>query len=107
MGLEDQASVKRVAEEHGEGVMVLLGTPDAESTRTLATTVVTGDPSFAGPLAGVPLGLPVVHVFEPDIRRQIPADVYEAQVALMEMSLETERILAGLRDVRASEPARD
>ncbi len=107
MGLEDQAAVKRVADEHGSGVVVLLGTPDTESTQTLARTVVAGDPSFAGPLAGVPLGLPVFHIFEPDIRQQIPADVYEAQVALMEMSLESEGILAGLRDVRASEAVRD
>ena len=87
--------------------MVLLGTPDTESTQTLARTVVTGDPSFAGPLAGVPLGLPVFHVFEPDIRDQIPADVYEAQVALMAMSLDCDGILAGLRVVRASEAVRD
>ena len=98
MGLEDQAAVKRVADEHGSGVVVLLGTPDAESTQTLAQTVVAGDPSYAGPLAGVPLGLPVLHVFE--VRDQIPVDVYEAQVALMEMSLDRDAILAGLREAR-------
>src|SRR5919204_1502345 len=99
MGLEDQAAIKRVAEEHRD-VVVLMGTPDAESTQTLAQTVVTGDPSYAGPLAGVPLGLPVFHVFEPEVRDQVPPDVYEAQVALMEMSLDREAILAGLREVR-------
>src|SRR5436309_1879862 len=41
MGLEDQAAVKRVADEHGNDVVVLLGTPDAESTQTLAQTLVT------------------------------------------------------------------
>ena len=91
MGLEDQAAVKRIADEHGGGVVVLLGTPDAESTQTLAQTVVAGDPSYAGPLAGVPLGLPVLHVFEPEVK---------AQVALMEMSLDRDAILAGLREAR-------
>ncbi len=100
MGLEDQAAVKRVADECGAGVVVLLGTPDVESTRTLAETVVTGDPSFAGPLAGVPLGLPVFHVFEPAVKAQIPPDVYEAQVALMELSLDAPGILAALSSVR-------
>ena len=100
MGLEDQAAVKRVADEHGSGVVVLLGTPDAESTQTLAQTVVAGDPSYAGPLAGVPLGLPVFHVFEPEVRDQVPGDVYEAQVALMEMSLDRDAILAGLSEAR-------
>jgi glycine/sarcosine/betaine reductase complex component A len=105
MGLEDQAAVKRVAEEHGNDVVVLLGTPDAESTQTLAQTVVSGDPSYAGPLAGVPLGLPVVHVFEPDVKDRIPGDVYEAQVALMAMSLDCEAILAGLREARRTTTA--
>jgi glycine/sarcosine/betaine reductase complex component A len=99
MGLEDQAEVRRVAGEF-EDVVVLLGTPDVESTRTLAETVVTGDPSFAGPLAGVPLGLPVVHIFEPAIEVQIPPDVFEAQVALMELSLDAPGIVAALSTVR-------
>ena len=100
MGLEDQAAVKRIADEHGSGVVVLLGTPDAESTQTLAQTVVAGDPSYAGPLAGVPLGLPVLHVFEPEVKAQVPDEVYEEQVALMEMSLDREAILGGLREAR-------
>lgn len=101
MGLEDQAAVKRVADEHQGGVVVLLGTPDIESTQTLAQTVVNGDPSYAGPLAGVPLGLPVVHIFEPQVKAQIPAEIYEGQVALMAMGLDTEGIVAALDSVRA------
>ena len=100
MGLEDQAAVKRIADELGGDVVVLLGTPDAESTQTLAQTVVAGDPSYAGPLAGVPLGLPVLHVFEPEVKEQVPGEVYEEQVALMEMSLDREAILGGLREAR-------
>ena len=100
MGLEDQAAVKRVADEHGGGVVVLLGTPDAESTQTLAQTVVAGDPSYAGPLAGVPLGLPVLHVFEPEVRTRCPPRCTRPQVALMEMSLDRDAILAGLREAR-------
>ena len=46
------------------------------------------------------MGLPVLHVFEPEVRDQVPADVYEAQVALMEMSLDREAILSGLREAR-------
>src|SRR5262249_54861141 len=100
MGLEDQAAVKRVAEEHGSDVVVLLGTPDAERTQTLAQTVFAGDPSHPGPLARVPFGFPVFHLFEPGGRDQVPGDVHEAQVALMEMSLDRDAILAGLREAR-------
>jgi hypothetical protein len=42
----------------------------------------------------------VLHVFEPEVKDQVPADVYEAQVALMEMSLDSEAILGGLREAR-------
>jgi betaine reductase len=104
MALEDQAAVKRVAEEQ-KGAVVLLGTPDVESTRTLAETVMTGDPSFAGPLAGVPLGLPVFHIFEPGIKGQVPPEVYEAQVGLMEISLDAPGIVSALAGVRPPEPS--
>src|SRR5262245_40662559 len=100
MGLEDQAAVKRVADEHGNGGVGLLGTPDAESTQTLDAPGVACDHSCAGPGAGVPLGLLVFHVFEPEVRDQVPGDVYEAQVALMEMSLDRDAILAGLSEAR-------
>ncbi len=101
MGLEDQAAVKRVADEHQGRVVVLLGTPDVESTQTLAQTVVSGDPSYAGPLAGVPLGLPVVHIFEPQVKAQIPAEIYEGQVAPIAVGLDTEGVVAALDSVRA------
>jgi hypothetical protein len=42
----------------------------------------------------------VFHVFETEIRNQVPSDVYEAQVALMEMSLDRDAILAGLGEAR-------
>ena len=51
-------------------------------------------------LAGVPLGLPVLHVFEPEVKDQVPVDVYEAQVALMEMSLDRDAIVAALGEAR-------
>jgi Glycine reductase complex selenoprotein A len=42
----------------------------------------------------------VLHVFEPEVRDQVPAEVCEAQVALMEMNLDREAILGGLREAR-------
>ena len=45
--------------QHGkENLVVLLGAPNAESSAIAAETVVAGDPSYAGPLAGVQLDLP-------------------------------------------------
>ena len=83
-------------------LVVLLGTPNAESTRLYALTVTEGDPSWAGPLAGVALGLAVYHVIEPAVKHQIPADVYEEHVALMEMVLEVDEIAEAIQGVRAA-----
>ncbi len=80
--------------------MVLLGTPTAESSEIYALTVSTGDPTWAGPLAGTSLGLPVFHILEPEVKEQIPPDVYTQQVGLSEMVLETELIINTMRQVR-------
>ena len=82
--------------------MVLLGTPNAESSRLYAMTVSEGDPSWAGALAGVALGLPVYHVMEEAVKTQVAPEVYEEQVALMEMVLEAAEIAHAVQDVRAS-----
>jgi glycine/sarcosine/betaine reductase complex component A len=81
-------------------LVVLLGTPNAESSRLYALTVKEGDPSWAGALAGAQLGLPVYHIIEPEVKAAIPAEVYDGHVALMAMVLEVEDIVSAVRDVR-------
>ena len=82
--------------------MVLLGTPNAESTRLYALTVSEGDPSWAGPLAGIKLGLPVYHITEDVVKSQIAPEAYEEHVALMEMVLDSGAIAEAVQDVRTS-----
>ena len=48
-----------------EDMVVILGTPNAESGRLYGLTVTEGDPAWAGVLAGVRLDLPVYHITEP------------------------------------------
>ena len=82
-------------------LMVLLGTPNAESSRLYAMTVTEGDPSWAGALAGVALGLPVYHVMEEAVKTQVAPEMYEEHIALMEMVLEAEDIAQAVQEVRA------
>ena len=86
-----------------EGMVVLLGTPNAESSRLYGMTVTVGDPAWAGVLAGVNLGLPVYHIIEPEIKSQIDPGVYQEQVGIMEMVLDTDEIIDALRQVRNGE----
>ncbi len=94
MDLEDQASMNRLAEDSGtDDMVVLLGQPDANSAGLFAETVTRGDPTWAGPLAGVPLGLPVYHILEPEIKVQIDSDLYEDHVGLLELSADVDQII--------------
>ncbi len=85
-----------------EGLVVLLGTPDTDSTRLYALTVTEGDPAWAGVLADTHLGLPVYHITEPEVKAQIDQEVYESHVGLAEMVLETNEIAEALREIRAN-----
>jgi betaine reductase len=81
---------------------VLLGTPNAESSRLYALTVTDGDPSWAGALAGANLNLPVYHIVEEAVKTQIAPDTYDEHVALMEVVLDVDSITKAVQDVRAS-----
>jgi len=103
MDLENQKRVKDLAEKHGaENVLVLLGAAEAEAAGLAAETVTLGDPTFAGPLAGVSLGLAVYHVVEEEIKGAVDADVYEDQVGMMEMVLDCDEIVEEMTEIRNS-----
>lgn len=85
--------------------MVILGTPTAESSEIYGLTVSTGDPTWAGPLAGVALGLPVFHILEPEVKDQVAPALYSQQVGLSEMALDAGAIINTMREVRAQSPA--
>ena len=86
-----------------EDLVVLLGTPNAESSKLYGLTVTEGDPAWAGVLAGVRLELPVYHIMEPEIKSQVDTQVYEEQVGLTEMVLDTDEIIESLQQVRGSQ----
>ena len=91
MDLENQARIKDLAEKYGkDNMIVVLGGAEAEASGLAAETVSTGDPTFAGPLAGVPLGLKAYHMFE--LKDEIDPAVYEEQIAMMEMVLDVDAI---------------
>lgn len=102
MDLENQNRVKDLADKFGaENVVILLGAAEAEAAGLAAETVTAGDPTFAGPLAGVALGLSVYHVVEEPIKSLFDESVYEDQISMMEMVLEVEEIeeeMSGIRE---------
>lgn len=106
MDLHHQEVILALSKQHGpENLLVLLGSPDAESAQISAETVVLGDPTYAGALTEVQLGLDVYHILEPEIRAEIPEDVFEEQVGLMADVLDAEGIVEMLRGIRAQKPA--
>lgn len=101
MDLENQKRVKDLTEKYGaENMLVLIGGAEAESAGLAAETVTAGDPTFAGPLAGVPLGLKVYHAVEPEFKESVDADVYDEQIGMMEMVLDVDEIVAEVKGMR-------
>jgi betaine reductase len=105
MDPENQRQIKAIAEHADEGqgggdIIVVLGSSDLEGALISAETVTIGDPSFAGPLAGVSLRLPVYHILEPDIRDAVPADIYSENVGIWTMISDIESIGREFKAVR-------
>lgn len=101
MDLENQQRVKDLTEKHGaENIIVLLGAAEGEAAGLAAETVTAGDPTFAGSLAGVQLGLRVYHVVEPEFKEAVNAEVYEEQIEMMEMVLDTDDIISEMTSIR-------
>jgi glycine reductase len=103
MDPESQSNIKRIAESEGlsrDQIIVVLGASDIESAEISAETVTLGDPSYAGPLAGVPLGLPVYHILEPDLKQFIPEAVYEENIGIWTMAADTEEIGKRFKAIR-------
>lgn len=104
MDLDGQESIKRTVEASGkDNVIVVLGSPDANSAELYAETVTHGDPTWAGPLAGVPLGLPVYHIVEPEVKASVDPKVYDEQVGVMDVALEADKITEALNKVRSKD----
>jgi glycine/sarcosine/betaine reductase complex component A len=101
---DNQKKIKEIAEANGDNnarkVIVVLGASDLEGALISAETVTSGDPSFAGPLAGVSLGLPVYHILEPDMKEVIPADIYEEEVGIWLLSVDTESLGKEFKAIR-------
>ena len=90
MDLENQKRVKEFYDQYGaDNLVVLVGAAEGEAGGLAAETVALGDPTFAGCLAGVSLKLPCYHICEPEIKEEIDEAVYDEQISMMEMVLDT------------------
>ena len=93
--------MKELFEKNGnENLVVILGAPNADSVELYGETVVNGDPTWAGPLAGVAMKLPVFHILEPELKAQIDPELYNKHLAIMEMALDVQQIAGVLKKIR-------
>jgi len=101
MDLQSQEAILRAAQTHDPSdLVVLLGSPDPESATIAAETVVVGDPSYAGALAGAQLGLLTYHILESEMKADIPEDVWDAQIGIMADVLEADALATTVSAIR-------
>ena len=92
--LADQRSSRKYGKEN---LIVVLG-ERRHSIRPGCGTVSTGDPTYAGPLSGVSLGLKAYHIFE--LKDEIDPAVYDEQISMMEMVLDVDEIVNEVKNYR-------
>jgi hypothetical protein len=81
--------------------VLVFGLNQLFNLRIMATTFKEGDPSFAGALGGIALGLKSYHIFE--LKDEIPEEVWDREMGLKELELEDdeiEAICATMREIR-------
>ncbi len=93
MGLGYQRTIKEFADKYGaENLVVMLGFLNMSLFLIYVATLNFGDISYAGPLSGVELRLSIHHILEPEIKAQIPQDVYAEQIGLIEVVVDPKKI---------------
>ena len=98
MNFENQGVIKRLADQYGpENLAVVLGNGEANGVEVFAETVTQGDPSYAGPLAGVALKIPVYHVLEEEVMAAVPENLREEKLQLSSLVIDGEPMQQLLR----------
>jgi len=81
----------RLADQYGpENLAVVLGNGEANGVEVFAETVTQGDPSYAGPLAGVALKIPVYHILEEEVLSALPDNLREEKLQLSSLVIDVE-----------------
>ena len=102
MNFENQGVIKRLADQYGpENLTVVLGNGDTNGVEVFAETVTQGDPSYAGPLAGVALKIPVYHMLEAEVMAQVPESLREEKLQLSALVIDIEPMHQALEASRA------
>lgn len=67
-----------------------------------ALTLKSGDPSYAGSLAGIALGIASYHILEPEIVEQLDRSLYERELALSAMAMDVAEVVQPLKAIRSA-----
>jgi glycine/sarcosine/betaine reductase complex component A len=101
MDLEGQGRIQQVVGQAGtDNVIAVLGANSAAAVEMTAMTLMSGDPSYAGPLAGIALGIPSYHILEPEIVEQVDPAVYERELALSALAMDVDEVVAPMKSIR-------
>jgi glycine reductase len=101
MDLEGQGRIQQVVGQAGtDDVIAVLGANSAAAVEMTAMTLRSGDPSYAGPLAGMALGIPSYHILEPEIVAQIDPATYQKELALSALAMDVDEVIAPMKTIR-------
>ncbi len=98
-----QEEIKNLAAKYDpENLLVILGINQPATIKIMAQTFHSGDPSFAGPLAALALGIKTYHILE--LKDSIPENIWQSNMGMYELELDEEEqsaILTTMREQRS------
>jgi hypothetical protein len=101
MDLEGQGRIRQVVEQAGAlDVVAVLGANSPAAVEMTALTLKSGDPSYAGALAGIALGIPSYHILEPEIAGQVDPALYDRELALPALAMDVDEVIAPMKAIR-------
>ena len=90
MNFENQGVIKRLADQYGpENLTVILGNGEANGVEVFAETVTEGEPSYAGPLAGVALKYPSI-TYSREVMTVVPGNLRDEKLQLSLLVIDVE-----------------
>lgn len=97
----DQTAVLETYKKNNN-IIIVLGFLDESDCSIYAETFKDGDPTYAGPLAGLSLNLKTYHITEPEIKNKCDPKAYKDHAGIIETVINVEEIHKVLKAMRDS-----
>lgn len=103
---ETNQEIKQITEKYGEeNIIVILGCAEADTSTLIVRTITESilgenEPDAIHNLSGAEFGMNIYHMLEPEIKDECNSTVYDKHCKVMEIVLDSDKIIKELKSIR-------